>query len=300
MNLAISLPTTNVQALGAKDVVIAILSERWPLSAKEIHHVAVTQHGKDVSYQAIHKILGQFVEEKVVAVSGKRYQLSKDWISKLQRFTSALALKYENSVQDIERNLSDRNAIQLSFDDYSEMVVTLAELMARKVLCGGGNDFAAAMFQHLYWPFNFRFQDFLLLRKLIGIRKETYIMCKSNSAFDRWAYTQYKKANITELRLGQNFSGDDDILVDGESIIQVQYSSNTKKIIDGYYEKIADLGGLMLEFTAPSSPRHSLDIQVKITKNKPLADILFNQIKKEALAQPANGARERTVLELLP
>ena len=69
MAINLTLPQLNRKGFSTKDLIVSILSEEWPLSAKEIFKRTQRGFEADVSYQAVHKVLseleGNFIVEKV-------------------------------------------------------------------------------------------------------------------------------------------------------------------------------------------------------------------------------------------
>jgi len=77
----------------AKSAIIRTLSEKWPLSAKQIHS-AVSKDGGRLTYQAIHKSLGELLEAGTVSKANSGYSLSLDWIVELRKFSEKLEYEY--------------------------------------------------------------------------------------------------------------------------------------------------------------------------------------------------------------
>lgn len=83
----------------AKDAIVSILSQEWPLTMKEIYFAAVRQHALNVSYQAIHKATKQLVQQKVVAKNERTYCLNTEWIKQIKGFTENLEKAYERAAE---------------------------------------------------------------------------------------------------------------------------------------------------------------------------------------------------------
>ena len=55
----------------AKEKIISVLSQNWPLSARKIYHLLQRSDAKtNVSYQAVHKILKSMTGEGILEKSG--------------------------------------------------------------------------------------------------------------------------------------------------------------------------------------------------------------------------------------
>ncbi len=93
----VSLPTTGSQKKSTKDSVILLLSHEFPLSANQVYSRLRKQFALSVSYQAVHKVLTQLLEEKVLVKEGKNYFLSKQWISSIKKFGLNLDSQYSEN-----------------------------------------------------------------------------------------------------------------------------------------------------------------------------------------------------------
>ncbi|VVC03638.1 FIST N domain protein [Candidatus Burarchaeum australiense] len=78
----------------AKSIILQILAEEWPLSAKDVYNRLRARHGPHITYQGVHKILGQLVLEDAVSLENKRYALRLDWIRGLRKFGETTEKKY--------------------------------------------------------------------------------------------------------------------------------------------------------------------------------------------------------------
>ena len=97
------------QNKSTKDAVISVLAEKWPLTAKEIYNRVKRESNTTVSYQAIHKLLNQLIEEKIIVKEGMGYLLNKDWIKNLKNFSSSLEELYlknfgANALKELEEH----------------------------------------------------------------------------------------------------------------------------------------------------------------------------------------------------
>ncbi len=66
--------------LSTKDKIIDILAVEWPLSTKHIHFILKDQYTTGVTYQAVHKLLQQMVQEKILTQTNKEWKLDESWI----------------------------------------------------------------------------------------------------------------------------------------------------------------------------------------------------------------------------
>lgn len=78
-----------------RELVIHILSDTWPLSAKKIYNIMRKEHGHSVSYQAVHKVLKEMTEASLLERKDRLYQLDSGWIKNLKGFSCKLEKMYK-------------------------------------------------------------------------------------------------------------------------------------------------------------------------------------------------------------
>ena len=95
-----------------RDLVLNLLFEDWPLSAKEIFEKVKKSSNKTVSYQAIHKVLKVLLEEQILLFKDMKYSVDPRWVKQMKKQYSNIEsklLKKENSF-DSSKVLSFENA----------------------------------------------------------------------------------------------------------------------------------------------------------------------------------------------
>jgi len=77
-----------------KNVVIQILADEWPLTVKEIFKRVKREFGKNVTYQATHKVVHELLFKKIVLANKKEYFLNTRWLNELETFSNLTLDKY--------------------------------------------------------------------------------------------------------------------------------------------------------------------------------------------------------------
>lgn len=88
--MASSLPLPHSHSKTTKDCIIHLLSEEWPLSAKQIHEKIKRTGDKPLSYQAVHKTLNELVDTNIISKEDKDYRLHVNYITHLKKLTEKL------------------------------------------------------------------------------------------------------------------------------------------------------------------------------------------------------------------
>jgi len=262
-----------------KNQIIQILSEEWPLSAKQIHNILQKQYTSTASYQATHKMIKILKENQTIETDGKNYKLSKNWISNLDRFSNNLKDKYLNDKKNYVIPENFQGTIKWEFDDYSLFSVEMAKHFAKKSFVGTGELIGLGILKHAWWPLKFRFIDFNILTNMINNANDSYIVIQEDMPFDKWIVKQYSAAKMTGIRIGEkNLNLKKDLAIHGNSIIEVTYSKETNKMLDEIYSQTKDLGDLFKHYVKYSISKNPAKIEVTITKNPELAELMRTQL----------------------
>ena len=86
---------------GIKGLVIAVLSERWPLSARQLHSAIREDFSSSASYQGVHKALETLLGEGIVLFKDRKYQLDPGWIRELKLAGETLERKYAGMAEPL-------------------------------------------------------------------------------------------------------------------------------------------------------------------------------------------------------
>ncbi len=88
------IPTTINMKADTRDAIVSILAQKWPLSAKEVYSEAKETHGLNITYQGVHKVLNQLVDERTALNQDRKYLLNIEWIDNLRKFTDTAEKSY--------------------------------------------------------------------------------------------------------------------------------------------------------------------------------------------------------------
>lgn len=265
-----------------RDQLLVILSEEFPLTAKELYN-RISRQGHEVSYQAVHKVILQLQKEGIVEKKGKGVQLSKEWIHKVKDYAFNVDTIYTTGKQH-QLPKTFEKPFTISFDDFSTYVIWMAENLRDGSFSQGKKGPIYGMFRHALWPLRFNFSDFELLRQMAANR-ETRGFCTHNMPFDKWIATHYFLGGLKQFKTNVKVKLDEDYFVDNETVIRVNYSPTTTEFLDRIYSKIHDLKELFHFYFLEVDKKEPTKIEVTVERNPTLARMIENQIKQQ-LAMP--------------
>ena len=178
------------------------------------------------------------------------------------------------------------NIKKFSFKNQTDFILFHARIMVEGTFLEGGKPISAGWIDHLYFPIELNFVDISLLKKIAERNQEIWMLVEGDTPLDRWVEKQWRAAGIHNILLGVKKEIDGNIGVHGNSVIKVSYSPETKAEINNLYKDTKDLTSLFKYYTKQLLHRTPISITVEVTRDPPVASMLFNQIKQqfEALA----------------
>jgi len=90
----VGIPTTINMKADTRDTIVTILAGKWPLSAKEVYSEVRETQGLNITYQGVHKVLNQLVDERTALIQDRKYLLSTEWIENLKKFAETAEKNY--------------------------------------------------------------------------------------------------------------------------------------------------------------------------------------------------------------
>ena len=281
MTIDISIPQLNPKQKTAKDAIVSILSQEWPLSTKEIHNRAQRQLSLNISYQAVHKTIKQFEKEGIISKVGREYELNRGWISSTKKSFTNLEKLYnkDEMVYDIDPNF--KGTLRFQFDDFTLLALFCAETVANRVLVGDGTPTTIGWFRHLYVTLRFNFRDFSLLQQVAKNCKNAYAIASCASPLDKWIQKMYLKSGFKSVKIGIGEElFDDCLIIHGDGIIRVVSSPKTKQILDEVYNRNRNITDLFREVYFRDALKSSMHFEVTITRDPKMAKFLRKQLMK--------------------
>jgi hypothetical protein len=265
-----------------RDQVLVILSEEFPLTVKELYN-RIAKQGHEVTYQAVHKVVSQLMDEGIVDKKGKGIQLSQNWIHRVKDYAFTIDTIYTKGKQ-YKLPKTFEKPYTVVFDNFSTYVVWIAESFRDGAFTQGKTGPIYGMFYHAPGPLRFNFIDFELLRQMAA-NCPTRGVCVCDMPFDRWVSTHYKLGGVRAFKTGMKIKIEDDYFVAEDVVIRARFSPETIVFLDKIYSKIHDLKDLFHFYFAEVDKKDPSHIEVTIERNPTLARMIENQIK-QYLAQP--------------
>jgi len=264
-----------------RDIIIQILSDHWPLSAKQVFAAVKNQSKQDISYQAVHKALQQMVSEGVLAAGKNGYQINADWINRLKRMSQDLDSKYSPSEKT---KIAEETAVSFTFNNFSQM----GRFVIYKLLNGElnpENKPSLCLWQHTWPTIGLSDEDY---RAIQGALKNTvhYCIVEGDSFLDKWFADSLQKLG-KKCKTSVECPGNPDLVVEGDYVAQVFFPLDFRKNFNAQYEKIKTANEVDIFNVFSEILGKEAKITLTITKNLVLAD----QLREETLRLFEDGKK---------
>ena len=225
-----------------KNLIIQILSEEWPLTAKKIYY-RVKRKGKSVTYQAVFKALTYLVKQRIVDKNNYNYSLNKKWLSETANFYENIKKRYLENYKDIPSLILKKPSLVLTFDQlYKMMVVELNVLSRLNFLTKKDGYTGYGEFNQLQWPFAIGEKEHDLLLKMFRGYKKMYVVCGNKNTANSLIYDYYKTLNKNVyLKFNKKFGKEYDMFVGGNIVAQIYYTDKFKDKVNRAYLKVKNL-----------------------------------------------------------
>jgi len=253
----------------SKDLVFRVLFEEWPLSAKEIYSKVEKLSSKEISYQAVHKLLLSLVDEKVVVKVDGKYLLNQGWVERNLLALSKLLenLKAGSKVFGFEQKF----IFDTVYDVDKFLIKFCSDTHLQK------EDEVILVWEHFWIPLFFSKEIYREMKKVI-LGSNFYCVTSNNSPVDKWCADFWKNAGVKE-RVNVKINLGNSLAIFKDIIIQIFYPYEIRKALDEVYESTNNPSKLDIDNLFESIFEKKTRIPVLISKNQIVADELRKQVK---------------------
>jgi len=84
-----------------RDAILSLLTDKWPLSARDIHGHIRKDYKIDITYQGVHKALRQMNSEGLLASRDGKYLIDLSWARKVTAFGRKIECSYKSDLKDV-------------------------------------------------------------------------------------------------------------------------------------------------------------------------------------------------------
>ncbi len=272
--MAINLLLSQFNSGSLKDQIINSLAQKNMQTAKELY--SNISKNKTISYQAIYKTLNELESAGILEKNNREYSINNEWIENSIKALNQIKTTYIDKTKKFKIDKDAEKPQIFKFTSYSTLCVSMAELLRDRVLSKKEDKGFICTLEYGWFPFKFKFGDFFTLMETVKNNPEAINMIRKNTPMGQWIHEQYQRINALCAPIGTKVDIDEDLFINGEYIIEIRFSEESKKIVDKYYNKLRNMEDIFKEFALKKEPE--MDITVTITKNPQLAEFLRKKL----------------------
>ncbi len=272
MSFNVSLIQLNGDPKTVKEAVISLLSNEWPLSAKQILAKGKNGFGFNVSTQAIYKTLKQLESQGIVKKNAQEYSLNIEWLEK----TKQVSAKIHDMYSQTKLNPDKQNSF--TFSTIHESDLFLLDI-ALKNAPENKNDNPLILHWSHYWvPLFLSLDEYKKIKEALT-KYRVFGLVRGNTVVDKWCDNFWNKQGFN-TKTGADVASTADLIVFKDTIIQVFYQEDIKQALDEFYSTPKQIQDLDLNSLFEKVFLKKTKIHVEINKNRALAEQLTEQTKK--------------------
>ncbi len=227
------------------------------------------QSKEPVSYQAVHKALGELVQESVIEKTDEGYSLSLHWIDEGQKFFQGQHAAY---TQDFIKSIEGRT---LEFDTIYAVDLFLIDSLGKFLPLLPKKPLLCLNWNHLWIPLFLSREEYANIKDL-GMLFDAYSLVKGKDEIDRWCADFWNKTGI-KSKIGVDVASTFDLVVLGNFVLQVFYSPEIKQKLNEIYSKTKTVKELNIDDFFHSVFERKTKVLVKFLKEPRLAEELRKQ-----------------------
>lgn len=252
-----------------KDLIFNVLFEEWPLSAREIHVRVKKISSKNISYQAVHKLLLNLVELNVLLRDNNKYFFNKFWVENNVVFLTKL--KKNLDIGSKVFNFEEKYVFDTIYDVDKFLVETCKKLDVTK------DDEIVLQWIHFWIPLFLENETYCMMKNFI-LHSNFYSITPNSSPIDMWCAEFWKKIGIKE-RIGVDLGFNNSFFVFKDLIVQIFYPLEIKNALDKIYNSTKDPTKLDLNDFFKTVFEKKTKILVLISRNAVVAEELRKQVR---------------------
>ncbi|MAG01716.1 hypothetical protein CMI42_00085 [Candidatus Pacearchaeota archaeon] len=264
------------EKMGVKNLILEILSSKWPLTLKKIHNIIKKNYRMKVSSQAVYKSLQDLCNKQVLVKNDREYSLNLDWIKKLKELSKSLENSYVNKNPLIGRDFGINSIETFTFDNLSNLDSFLMPIIEKYLTRKEHGDYSCYSYWIFgWWPLFISNEKYKVLRDIIN-PKRIYMVLKDNSQITAFCSNFYKKIGIN-VRTGKEIE-DFDFIVLGDLIVQIFKPAKLNNRVISLFNKFNKFEDIDMDKVIEVF-EEAHKIEVVILRNKDLSNVLLRKIE---------------------
>lgn len=281
MTIQITMPGFGKEK-STKDLVISLLVDEYPLSAKQITNKIKSKFGVSVTFQGVYKAINQLITDGVLSKEGKNLQISKDWIINAKLFLDSLQTKYFEETKAISKSAIGEDIQVYYFDNLialDKFWNNILEIWFKDPNLR--DEFLTQQSGHTWYVLGQLEEETAILNSIKEKNLKFYILNDGNTFLDKWSGRYYRgqKFVYTINKSRKKIPKNHYFIIYSDYIMESVYPDDLTKELDKIYDSVKEITDLNLNELIKVL-RKKTQLKITIMKNPILAKRLRKDILK--------------------
>jgi len=262
----------NEKKSSTKSFIIRIVLLVENININQIKSMLKKDFNKNISYQAIRKVLLELIESEVIIKNDNNtYRINKVWVLQLKEAINIIE-KTVSKQKKIKR--IDKDTEQITFKNLNDLGYFILFGLENQYFASGKEHKTYIYIEHLWIPFsNPERRDKV---KELFTNNNVNILIKNNSLGDKMLSKWYNKC--AKVKLNIDMQTPCQYMLRNDCVIQIFMDEELKIKMNNLY-KLKGVINLNLFQELIDITNKEYGIEVIITRNKKIADQIKNKIK---------------------
>ena len=249
-----------------KEKIIALLSEKWPLTARKIYRNLFGKNGLSITYQAVHKSLKELTENLVLEKKKDGYLINKEWVRKLGEFSE----KIKTDLEDSDKRREVKTVHKITFSNHSEFIKFHLGLI-EKVIREEKKLNMIFYFRHVPSPNVLSTEDIKRLKPIMPKLNWT-IASKYANPLGNWNAKYWRRLGVKVI-VGKDIPTDSRMIIMNDYVVNIFSSKDAMKLWDKIYS-VKDIHNADVHQITKGDLNREYKTILTIMKDKEIADLL--------------------------
>ena len=177
-----------------KELIVEILGNEFPLSAKKIYNYITKKYGKQLTYHAVYKAINALLDSRVISKRETQYSLNKEYINRICDFANRVSVLYGQERPELIKEFpKEKFSIRILNSQY-EMGLFVLNILneCRK------NEVIAIAWPTIWPPMTNVPEVEKLIKSIYSKTNETYALSGKNGLLDRLFARKWEKLGMSQ------------------------------------------------------------------------------------------------------
>ena len=279
MTIDITIPGFGAEKT-AKDLVVSLLADEYPLSAKQITNKIKSKFNVSVTFQGVYKAINQLIENGVLIKEKKNIQINKDWITNAKAFVDSLQKKYFEETKASSESAIGEDIQVYYFDNLISLDKFWNKILENLFKNNSiGDEYLTQQSGHIWYVLGQLEEESAILHIIKEKKLKFYTISTGNTFLDKWSGRYYESQNFFYSTNKKKSPNNHYFIIYGDYIMESIYPEELSDELDKVYDHVNEITDLNLSELIHVL-RKKAQLKITVMKNAILAQRLRKDILK--------------------